>query len=136
MEKKFLNPSETHNMPQFYSQAVAVSEAGLRTLYVSGQVAADAKGSLVGEGDLAVQSEQVFKNLDAVLQSAGATPADVVKINAYVVGLDGPKAATVGGAMLNYFPGPNQPASTWVGVSSLLGKGYLLEVEAVAVVEG
>jgi enamine deaminase RidA (YjgF/YER057c/UK114 family) len=38
--------------------------------------------------------------------------------------------------MLNYFPGPNQPASTWVGVSSLLGKGYLLEVEAVAVVKG
>lgn len=136
MEKRYLNPPETHNMPQFYSQAVVVTEGGLRTVYVSGQVSADEKGHLVGEGDLAAQAEQVFSNMNAVLGSAGVTTADVVKINAYVVDLDGQKAATVGGAMLNYFPGPEQPASTWIGVSSLLGRGYLLEVEAVAVVKG
>lgn len=135
MKKTFLNPAETHNMPQFYSQAASVEEGGIRTIYISGQVAADAKGNLVGEDDLGAQAEQVFKNLNAVLSAAGATTADVIKINAYVVGLDGQKAATVGGAMLNHFPGPDQPASTWVGVSSLLGRGYLLEVEAVAVVK-
>ena len=43
MEKTYLNPPETHNMPQFYSQAVVVEEGGTRTVYASGQVAADAK---------------------------------------------------------------------------------------------
>ncbi len=136
MEKKYLNPPETHNTPQFYSQAVSVSGANPRTVHISGQVSSDAEGNLVGDGDLAAQAKQVFTNMMAVLKSAGATPADVVKINAYVIGLDAKKAAIIGGAMLSHFPGPDQPASTWVGVSSLLGKGFLLEVEAVAAIEG
>jgi enamine deaminase RidA (YjgF/YER057c/UK114 family) len=133
MEKTFINPAVTHNMPQFYSQAVAVAGAATRTVYISGQVAVDADGKLVGEDDLAAQSVQVFRNLKAVLDAAGAKPADVVKINAFVVGLDGKKSAVIGAEMLKLFPGPHQPASTWVGVASLLGRKYLLEVEAVAV---
>lgn len=136
MEKKFLNPPETHNTPQFYSQAVEVSGSGLRTIHISGQVSSGADGKLVGEGDLAAQAKQVFSNMEAVLKSAGAAPSDVVKINAYVIDLDAKKASVIGAAMLQLFRGPDQPASTWVGVSSLLGKGFLLEVEAVAVVQG
>lgn len=135
MSKTYINPPETHNMPQFYSQAVSVANAGARTIHISGQVAVDAEGKLVGKEDLAAQSEQVFRNLGSVLKSAGAKPSDVVKINAYIVGLDGAKSAIVGAAMMKLFPGPDQPASTWVGVASLLGRGYLLEVEAVAVIQ-
>lgn len=134
MEKTFINPNATHNMPQFFSQAVQVRDGATRTIWISGQVSADASGRLVGPDDLAAQSAQVFRNLSAVLDASGATPADVVKINAFVVGLDGRKSAVIGAEMLKLFPGPDQPASTWVGVASLLGKGYLLEVEAIAVV--
>jgi enamine deaminase RidA (YjgF/YER057c/UK114 family) len=135
MEKSFFNPAETHNMPQFYSQAVSIRDGGIRTIYISGQVGVDAQGKLAGDGGLADQAARAFANLDAVLRAAGATAKDVVKITVFSVGLDGPKSAIIGGAMLKHFPGPDQPASTWIGVTSLVGKGYLLEVEATAVVK-
>lgn len=135
MEKTYLNPPETHNMPQFYSQAVSVRDAGTRTLYISGQVGVDAQRNLAGDGGLSAQADRAFANLVAVLRAGGATVRDVVKLTVYVVGLDGQKSAVIGGAMLKHFPGPEQPASTWIGVTALVGKGYLLEVEAVAVVE-
>lgn len=133
MEKQYFNPPETHNWPQFFSQAVAAPDRGTRTIYISGQVGVGADGKVVAKGDLAAQARQVFYNLEAVLRVAGAGIGDVVKINAYVVGLDGEKSSVVGAELLKHFPGPNQPASTWIGVTSLVGRDYLLEVEAVAV---
>lgn len=135
MEKTFLNPPETHNMPRFYSQAVSIRDGGTRTVHISGQVGVDPAGELAGDGGLADQAARAFANLEAVLRAAGATVSDVVKLTVYVVGLDGQKSATIGGAMLKTFPGPDQPASTWIGVTSLVGKGYLIEVEALAVVK-
>ena len=63
-----------------YNQAVKVGN----TLYISGQVALNAKGELVGKDDLQAQTEQVFQNLKTALAAAGATFGDVIKINWYV----------------------------------------------------
>ena len=63
-----------------YSHAVRVETAEAVWIHVSGQLALDAGGALVGGGDLAAQTEQVFENLARVLQANGATFADVVKI--------------------------------------------------------
>ena len=72
--------------PAGYSQVVEVR--GGRTLYISGQIAVDSSGNLVGSGDFTAQVEQVFANLKARLDEAGASFNDVVKLNFYLVDAD------------------------------------------------
>ncbi len=69
--------------PTGYTHVVEVSGPA-KTIYIAGQVAFDASGKVIGAGDMKAQSEQVFKNLEAALKAAGATFADVVKMNTYV----------------------------------------------------
>jgi enoyl-CoA hydratase/carnithine racemase/enamine deaminase RidA (YjgF/YER057c/UK114 family) len=113
----------------------AVEGAGGRMVTVAGQVARDADGKLVGEGDLAAQTAQAFRNVETALAAAGLTPADVVKLNYYVVDLDPEKVAQFGaGAVAAKAAGVRMPkaASTMVGVTALVEPGYLVEIEAVA----
>src|SRR5688572_10604377 len=78
-----VNPEGMHNNPAF-SQAVIVQEPA-RTIYIGGQNAVAADGQIVGAGDLAAQTEQVFRNLETVLAAAGATLHDIIKWTIYVV---------------------------------------------------
>ena len=71
--------------PRGYTHVVSV--AGGRTVYISGQISANAKGEVVGRGDIKAQTAQVFENLRIALAAAGAGPKDVVKINMFVVNL-------------------------------------------------
>jgi enamine deaminase RidA (YjgF/YER057c/UK114 family) len=82
MQKRFFNPSNMHR-PRGYTHAVAVE--GGRLIFIAGQVALDKDGNLVGKGDLRAQADKALDNLVAALGAAGATPADVVKVNTYVV---------------------------------------------------
>ena len=82
MSKEIFSPA-TLPPPTGYSHIAKVNKGTL--VYMAGQVSADASGKLVGEGDLGAQSEQVFKNLKLALEAAGATMADVVKMNTYLV---------------------------------------------------
>ncbi|MSQ72189.1 MAG: RidA family protein [Betaproteobacteria bacterium] len=66
----------------------AVTVVGGKTIYVAGQVAFDPKGQIIGRGDLRAQFRQTYENVRAALAAAGATPADVVKLNTYVVNWD------------------------------------------------
>jgi 2-iminobutanoate/2-iminopropanoate deaminase len=70
-----------------YSHSVRVETGGAAWIYISGQVALDADGRLVGVGDLPAQTEQVFENLARVLEANGATFADVVKIQIFLTTL-------------------------------------------------
>jgi enamine deaminase RidA (YjgF/YER057c/UK114 family) len=69
------------NWERVFSQVVVVSNAGSRTVYVSGQVSVDKENKLIGAGDLRAQAEQAFQNLLTALQAAGATASDVVRLN-------------------------------------------------------
>ena len=101
------------------------------TVYVSGQVAADAQGNVVGKGDARAQTEQCFKNIEAALTAAGAGMDDLTKITCFLVnGDDYPAYASV---RLSQFP-QNGPASSTVMISALVGPDYLVENEAIAVV--
>lgn len=100
------------------------------TIYVSGQVAYDANGTLVGEGDMRAQTRQVFDNIKAVLAAAGAGLEDIVKINTYIT--DQSKFMDMLAVRTEIF-GNNPPASTAVVVSALAFPGLLIEVEAIAV---
>ena len=113
-----------------YSHVVTVNGPG-RTIYVAGQLARDEGGNLVGKGDMRAQMEQTFKNLDLCLKAAGAGWADVVKTNTFVTDFDEfQKCADI---RMRYF-GVATPTSTTVGVTRLAGPDFMIEIEAVAVV--
>jgi enamine deaminase RidA (YjgF/YER057c/UK114 family) len=135
MEKKFLNPDNLPDWRPVFSQVVVVKSRGVHTIYIAGQVSVDEGRELIGTGDLKLQAEQAFGNLVRALAAAGASTADVVKINIYVKHYKPSDAAIVREAFQRAFPHRNPPASTWLGVESLAQAGFLIEVDAVAVVE-
>lgn len=115
--------------PTGYSHIV--SAKGGRTIYISGQVAFDAKGQLVGKGDLTAQTKQVFANLDTALKAAGASFNDVVKTNYYL--LDASQVQVIREVRSHYFT-KELPASTLVQVGRLANPDFLVEIEVIAVV--
>lgn len=130
--KERINPAGL-STPRGYSHVVTAR--GGKTVYVAGQVALDAAGQLIGEGDLRAQAQRAFANLRTALQAAGAGFEDVVKLTVYVVNyrpesLDALRE--VRGALLGEVA---VPASTLVGVQALARDGLLIEVEAIAVVD-
>jgi len=119
--------------PTAYTQVVVAT--GRRMVFVSGQVSMDADGTLVAPGDLAGQARQVYANLRAALEGAGAKPADVVKLTTYVVGYRPEVRPLLAEARSTVFGPAALPASTLVGVQALAEPGYLIEVEAIAVMD-
>ena len=134
MPKEYINPpSLFRSRDHGFSQAVAAS--GTRTLYVSGQTAWDANKQLVGGADLADQARQAFRNVRTVVEASGGTVGDVVSLRIYVVDYRPEKAETIGNALRESFRGSAKPATTWIGVVSLADPGFLIEIEAIAVLE-
>lgn len=127
----YLNPDALAKSPRY--SHVAVVDGG-RLVLISGEIATGADGKLVGEGDFKAQAEQVFRNLQAALASAGATPEDVVAINTYMLRLDDlPAYRDARTAFFATRKSP-PPTSTTVAVAGLVTPGALLEVSVTAVV--
>ena len=120
-------PLSTHTG---YTHVVEVTGPA-KTVYISGQIAYDKDGKIVGGGDMKAQAEQVFKNLQAALEAAGAKFSDVVKMNTYITDMS--KAPDVREVRARYF-GPSTPASTFVAVAALVRPELMLEIEVIAVV--
>jgi enamine deaminase RidA (YjgF/YER057c/UK114 family) len=132
MKKERLNPNELAS-PRMYSHAVTAQGPG-KLIYVSGQVSWDRDGKVVGKGDMRAQTTQVFDNLTHALRAAGAGWKDVIKMNAYMVGMSAERVAAYRDARGGYLDAAELPASTLVGVTALVDPDLLLEVEVVAVV--
>jgi enamine deaminase RidA (YjgF/YER057c/UK114 family) len=131
MQTQFLNPAEL--CPTFGWTHVVTATGG-KTVYVSGQVSVNARGEVVGKGDLRVQTAHVFENIKLALAAAGATFRDVVKTNLYVVGLKPEHVPMLREVRSRYVSADHPPASTLVGVSALVGADWLIEIEAIAVI--
>jgi enamine deaminase RidA (YjgF/YER057c/UK114 family) len=116
-----------------FSQVVV--SAGARTVYISGQVSIDEQGAVVGAGDLSAQTTQVMRNLGLALTAAGASYADIVKITTYVVNYRPEHRPIIGQARAAFFKDMPPPASTLVGVSALAMPEWLIEIEAIAVID-
>ena len=133
MSKEIFSPA-TLPPPTGYSHVAKVNKGTL--VYVAGQVSGDASGKMVGEGNFEAQVEQVFKNLKLALEAAGATMADIVKLNTYLVAEvsqdDLPKMRAIRDRYLNK---EKPPASTLVVVSRLARPGWLIEIEVVAAID-
>ena len=119
----------TLSKPTGYTHVVQVE--GGKTVYISGQIAFDKDGNLVGAGDMKAQAEQVFRNLQSALASAGATFNDVVKMNTYTTDMS--QAPAIREVRARYF-GDTTPASTLVQVVHLARPELMLEIEVIAVV--
>ncbi|TPI82598.1 RidA family protein [Mesorhizobium sp. B2-8-9] len=131
MTLECINPQDLPK-PDTYSQVVVAK--GSRLIFIAGQEPEDLDGKLVGEGDFTAQTRQVFANLGRAIAAAGARPNDVAKIMIYVVDyrLDD-HYPIIDAARVALF-GDHKPANVVLGVASL-SPGYLIEVDAVAVVD-
>jgi enamine deaminase RidA (YjgF/YER057c/UK114 family) len=129
MTTRHINPEGMHRNPAF-SQAVVV-EQPTKTIYIGGQNGVDAEGKVVGP-TVAEQADQAFRNLTTILESEGATLANIVHWTIAVV--DG-QALGEGFAAFQKVWGPSDPPpAITVHVVAGLGPGFLVEVDAVAVV--
>jgi reactive intermediate/imine deaminase len=126
---RHLNPPSL-STPTGYTHVVAPQRG--RLVFIAGQVSADKTGNVVGKGDFKAQSKQVFDNLKAAVEAAGGAMADVAKINVYVTDLT--QLAAMREVRQQYFTG-NPPASTLIQVVALARPEYLLEIEAIVVVD-
>jgi 2-iminobutanoate/2-iminopropanoate deaminase len=115
-----------------YTQVVTVSGTG-KMIFVAGQLARDAAGKLVGAGDMRAQIEQVGENIKTCLEAAGATLADIIKTNTFVT--DYLEFSKHGDMRLKYF-GPATPTSTTVEIRRLADPDAMVEIEAIAVIDG
>ncbi len=109
-----------------FSQAI---KAGT-LIFVSGQVAKDISGKVVGKGDIYAQTKRCLENLKHVLEAGGATLEDVVKVTVYVANME--HLSAIHEVRAEYFKEP-YPASTLIEVSRFTHPEYLIEIEAVAV---
>ena len=112
-----------------YSHVVVVE--GRRTIFVSGQLARDRHGNVVGKGDMRAQIRQVGENIKTALEAAGATLHDIVKATTYVTDIE--EFFRHVDVRMEYFGA--LPASTTVEVRRLAQPDLLVEIEVMAVVD-
>lgn len=132
MQKHRMSNPQVFQPPSPYSVGIRTT-GGEKVLFLSGQVALDAKGQLVGKGDVEAQTRQVFSNLLSLLSSEGASMKQVVKLTSFLTDASHlPTFTTVRKEFLK--EEDVYPASTLVIVKGLAHPDWLVEVEATAVI--
>lgn len=126
--RQSIQPQTVAKSSAFASPAVRVDN----TIYISGQVSRDKEGRAVGVGDPRMQFETCIENIRLILEEAGSSLSDVVKLNLYVV--DWGLVAKIKDLREKYFAGI-APATTGMEVSALMGPEYLMEIDVVAYIE-
>lgn len=129
MLRDTINPSDLAQPVGPYSWGVKTQGGSL--LFISGCVAFGADGKIIGKGDIEKQTEVTMENLKRVVEAAGGSLKNVVKITNYVRDADDfKKLAEVRAKYLT----PPYPASTLIEVNRLLYEDLLVEIEAIAVI--
>ena len=128
MPRQVIAPENVHQ-PRGYSHAVRVGDL----VFVAGQVALDLEGNVVGPGDIVAQTEQAYRNLERVLEAAGSSLNDLVKLTVFLTREEDLQPYREMRGRLRPEP---PPASTLVVITALARPEFLIEVEAVAVVSG
>ena len=134
MPKEHINPTSLFPSVQYGFSQIVTARGG-KTVYISGQTAWDAEKRMIGGKNLGEQTRQALRNIRIAVEAAGGNLTDVVSVRIYVVNYNPLDAGHVGEAFREFFPGECPPASTWIGVSSLAVEEFLIEIEAIAVVE-
>jgi len=128
---QYINPEGLSKNPAF-SQVVTTQGRG-KTIYIGGQNAVNARGEVVGKGDIGEQTEQVMRNLQTALTACGATFDHLIKLSIYIVqGQDISRGFQASQKYLGKLKNP--PAISGLFVSALANPNYLVEVDAIAFV--
>jgi 2-iminobutanoate/2-iminopropanoate deaminase len=128
MQKTIVHSDKLAKPAGIFSSGVKVPVGQM--IFVSGQVARNAAGETVGRGDIRAQTRQTLENVKAVLEAAGATMDDIVKVTVFVT--DVSHLAAIHEVRAEYFR-RDYPASTLVEVKSLVSPDLMIEIEAIAV---
>ena len=128
MPREIIQPKGLWDPRPRFAQVV---QAG-KQVYVAGQTSVDGDGNVVGKGEIEIQARQVFQNLRRCLEAAGTDFDHVAKLNIYSTDLDAHREV-IARLRREYFREP--VASTTVQVSRLVHPDWLVEVEAVAVLD-
>ena len=131
MTLEYINPNDLPT-PQTYTQVVVAT--GSKLVFISGQEPEDIHGNLVGHGDLAAQARQVYANLGRALAAAGAGPQHVTRITIYLVNYNRDECLPIIEEARKALFGAHKPADVVLGVERL-SPGYLIEVDAIAVLD-
>ena len=124
--------SDKIGKPSGHFSHATVTEARGRLVFISGMLAKDAEGKIVGVGDPGVQTRQVCENLKAAVEEAGGTLDDICRVDVYVRNMEHFDA--IHAVRRQYFS-PPLPASTMVEVTKMTTPDALIEINAIAVVE-
>jgi enamine deaminase RidA (YjgF/YER057c/UK114 family) len=132
LQRSVVNTDKAPQPIGAYSQAIRIR--GGELMFVAGQVAVDINGNLVGAGDMAAQTRQVFENLQNILAGVGASFSNVLEFTTYVVGRENvqPYIQARSDVYPGLFPNGDYPANTLLVISGLVKDEYLLEIKAVA----
>ena len=133
MAQDRINPDSLYDAVSYGFSHAALQNSG-RTLHLAGQVAWDKDCNVVGAGDLATQTRQALENLRTVLASAGATPADIVRLRTYVVDHTPDKLGIVLPEIGAFYDGAVPAPNTFIGVQALALPDFLIEIEATAAI--
>lgn len=133
-QKIVIQPTKVHRPASPYNHAIVTSPGKL--LFISGQVPVDANGEIVSAEDFEAQVDQVFSNLSHILETAGASFRDVVKLGTFLTRSDdipafGRKRAAF---FSNFFPDGDFPTSSLIVVAGLADPRFLVEIEAYATI--
>ena len=131
MKKEILNPQRLCKPHAIYSHAVKVKAAG-HFLFIKGTTARDRDFNLVGKGDIKAQSRQIFENMKVILEEAGGTFDNIVKLTTFVRDIS--KFKELQEIRAEYFR-RDYPATTMVEVTRLASEDVLIEIEAIAILD-
>jgi 2-iminobutanoate/2-iminopropanoate deaminase len=134
MSTEYINPDSLFDSQQYGFSQVVTARGGT-TIYLSGQVAWDEDQQIVGAQDFRAQVWQTFRNIEIALHAVGAGLEDVVSMRIYILTEKVKDTHPVSVALKTFFPAGRLPATTWIGVQSLANEDFLIEIEAIAVLE-
>lgn len=131
MSKQQISTSNLREPNGHFSQATAVNAAG-RLVFISGMTARRPDGTIAGIGNIELQTRQVCENLKAAVEAAGGKLEDICRVDVYVRNIE--HFDKIHAVRREYFRSP-LPASTMVEVTKMVSPDYLIEINAIAVVQ-
>ena len=133
MNKTCLNPKGLFNSTDFGFSQIVVSQPG-KIVFISGQVAWDENRTILGKGDLKIQTRKAFENLKLAIKTAGGNLSHITMLRLYIVNYQQADGGIISEVLREYFGTKTPPASTWINVAGLANEDFLIEVEAQAVI--
>ena len=133
MRRETVNPQTLFNSTQYGFSQIAIANPG-KLVFISGQVAWDENFKITGENNLETQTRKAIDNLKIAVESVGGTMENIMMLRIYIVDYQPENGSMINSILKENFGTDNPPASTWINVKGLANDGFLVEIEAQAVI--